>query len=590
MEKEQKKISNIKKYVIILLTIICVFIAILAGIYIFKAYNSIDYELEEIKNFSYFKLYENEKYGVIDSKGNIIVEPKYESIDIPNPSKAVFVVYYNYNEEKGDYETQVINDKNEKILTEYSYVSALMFKETNTNVPYEKSVLTYKENDKYGIINFEGQKITDAIYDSIESLLYKEGCLLVKQNDKYGIINIKGKEVIKIEYDSIVADGYYDEETKYKNAGFIVGKRQDEGYRYGYINNKGKLLLEVVYNELHRITEITNQDNVYLLAFKNGLAGVYKDEEQILKHIYEDIEYNSQNNLFVVQKSSKQGVVDDIGNKILDIEYDYIMISGNKINSKKDDIIRIYDIYGNQQTEHNSSTVLVAESQNYFITINSEDKFGVTDATGKVLIENNYSYIEYAFEDYFIVTKDDKVGIIDSLGNIKIDFIYNVIQKIENTKVLQAILTDNVTELYNNKLEKIVELSNPSIKVEGEYIKVLTDTQKQYFDKDGKALENKDIFKNLPLISYEENGKYGFKDINSNIKIEAIYDMVTELNSYGFAAIKKDGKWGVIDSQGKVIVEPSYQIEWDEPEFIGPYVKLNFGYGLIYYTKDINKE
>lgn len=589
MEKDQQK-SKTKKGVIILFSIICILLLVITGIYIVMKNNNMDYEIEEIITFSYFKLYENEKYGVIDAKGNILIECKYDNIDIPNPTKPVFIVYSNYNEELRKYETQVINDKNEKILTEYTEVLPLMFKETNTEVPYEKSVLKYKENDKYGIINFEGKKITDAIYDSIESLLYKEGCLIVKQNDKYGIINIKGKEVIKTEYDSIVADGYYEKNTKYKNAGFIVGKRQNEGYRYGYIDNKGNTLLETIYNELHRITEFTNADNVYLLAFKNGLAGIYKNKDQVLEHIYEEIEYNSQNNLFIVQKSSKQGVVNDKGNKILDIEYDYIMISGNKINAKKDDIIRNFDLNGNEEEKHNNTTILSLENEKYFITINKEDKFGVSDIDGNILLENKYSYIEYAFEDYFIVTNNNKVGIIDSKGTQKIDFIYNVIQKIGDTKVIQAILEDNTVYLYNYKLEKILETKDASIMLESNYIKISTDTTKEYLDINGNVLENKDIYTNLSLLSYEENGKFGFKDLMGNVKIEATYDKVTELNSYGFAAVKRDNKWGVIDENAKIIVEPIYEIQWDEPEFIGPYVKLNFGYGLIYYTKDLNQE
>ena len=63
--------------------------------------------------------------------------------------------------------------------------------------------------------------------------------------------------------------------------------------------------------------------------------------------------------------------------------------------------------------------------------------------------------------------------------------------------------------------------------------------------------------------------------------------MVTELNTCGFAGIRKDDKWGVINSNGEIIVEPTYEIEWNSPEFIGPYVKLNFGYGMIYYTKEL---
>ncbi|NLC88297.1 MAG: hypothetical protein GX682_06010 [Clostridiaceae bacterium] len=228
-EKEKRSVK--KKYIIIPIIILTIIISIIVGL-MFINYNDKSYDIENVTVFSYFKLYENEKYGIIDAKGNTLVEAKYDNIDIPNPSKPVFIVYSNYDSQKGEYETQVINEKNEKILTQYEQVLPITLKESNSSLPYEKSVLVYKENNKYGIIDFKGKKITNALYNSIESLLYKEGCLIVKKEEKYGIINIKGKDVVKTEYDSITADGYYDEETKYKKAGFIVGQKKNEGYRY----------------------------------------------------------------------------------------------------------------------------------------------------------------------------------------------------------------------------------------------------------------------------------------------------------------------------------------------------------------------
>ena len=127
MEEEKNVVENKKiKKSIIVLPIIVIAIIILAGLIFFRIYTDKSYEIEEVTQFSYFKLYENEKYGVIDAKGNILVEPKYDMLTIPNPSKAVFIGYFNYNSEKGEYQTEVINDKNEKILTEYEQVLPLM--------------------------------------------------------------------------------------------------------------------------------------------------------------------------------------------------------------------------------------------------------------------------------------------------------------------------------------------------------------------------------------------------------------------------------------------------------------------------------
>lgn len=467
-----------------------------------------------------------------------------------------------------------------------------MFKDASAEVPYEKSVLAYKENDKYGIIDFQGKKITKAIYDSIESLLYREGCLLVKQNDKYGVINIKGKVMVDAIYDSISADGYYDEESKYQKAGFIVGKKQEEGYRYGYISNNGKTILDLEYNEIDRITDITEDNEIYLLAFKNGQAGIYKNNKQIIKHSYEEIEYNKQNQLFITQKNNKQGVINKEGNEILETQYDYIMISNGIILAEKDSITTVFDNKGNKQETQNNIIKYHTENENYFITTNEEELSGIVDKDGNIILENEYSYIEYAFSDFFIVTKDGKVSIVDVKTKQEIISNYNVIQKIENKNIFQAIILDPYTiEIYNENMEKVASMKEANLKIEKNYIELSSKTERKYFDSNGNEIQNTDIFTNLELFAFvNEEGKWGFKNKAGAIVVNPSYDMVTELNANGFAGIRKDDKWGVINSNGEIIVEPTYEIEWDIPEFIGPYVKLNFGYGMIYYTKDLEQE
>ena len=59
----------------------------------------------------------------------------------------------------------------------------------------------------------------------------------------------------------------------------------------------------------------------------------------------------------------------------------------------------------------------------------------------------------------------------------------------------------------------------------------------------------------------KNNGKYGFIDKKGNVVVDYIYDDATEQNAYGYAAVKKDGLWGAIDSNGKVIIEPKYKLD-----------------------------
>ena len=582
-----EKIKNKNSKKIFLLVLIIVTAIAIAFLFMNQKIDK-DYEIEQVTQFSYFKLYENEKYGVIDTNGTILVEPKYDMLVIPNPSKAVFIGYFNYNSQTGEYQTEVLNEKNEKIFTKYTQVLPLSLKDISTEIPYEKSVLAYKENNKYGIMDFKGKKITKAIYDSIESLQYKEGCLLVKQEEKYGVINIKGKEIVEIAYDSISADGYYDKETQYKKAGFVVGQKKQEGYRYGYIDKQGKTILEVEYNEVNRIIEEMKNDDIYLLAFQNGQAGIYQNKKQIIKHSYEEIEYNSQNQMFLVQKNGKQGVLDIEGKEILKPEYDYIMISTESINAQKDGITTSYNKKGEKQEEQTEKTVVSVENTQYCITIDKQDKFGLIDKNQNVILENEYSYIEYSFDNYFIVTKNRKVGIYDASKKQEIISNYDVIYNIENKEMIQTILLEPYTiEIYNENMEKIVSMKEANIQIEENYVTIFSKTERKYLNSKGNEISYKELFPNLDLYAFKaENGKWGYQDKEGNTIIEAKYDMALELNNYGFAGIMENGKWGVINSKGEIIVEPTYEIESDTPEFIGAYYKLDFGYGMNYYTKE----
>lgn len=215
MEKVVEFIKNEKMKIEIMAGIILLIIITICGIYFYVDNQNKKYEVEKITSFLYYPIYQEEKMGVIDTKGNVLIEPIYDNIKIPNPQRAVFICQ---DSEK----TIIKNDKNETLFSDFEEVSQIDTKGTVTNIPYEKKVLRYKENEKYGLIDYEGKIITKPIYESIESLENKESELLVKRNGRYGVINQKGAEIIKTEYYTIVADGYYDEEQGYELSGYIV--------------------------------------------------------------------------------------------------------------------------------------------------------------------------------------------------------------------------------------------------------------------------------------------------------------------------------------------------------------------------------
>ena len=207
--------GKVKWIIIAIITIIIIAIAVSITINELQFH----YKIEEIKEYNYFVLIENGKYGVIDKEGNNIIEPNYMAVQIPNPSKPIFVCISSYNQETKNYETTVYNEKREKIFEKYQNIQAIPIDTNIETNPYEKSVLTYKENGKYGLITLDEKVVTKPIYEEVTSINYKEGTFLVKQDEKLGVINMKGKVIIPNEYETIKSDNYYNEATKNKKRG-----------------------------------------------------------------------------------------------------------------------------------------------------------------------------------------------------------------------------------------------------------------------------------------------------------------------------------------------------------------------------------
>ena len=305
-------------------------------------------------------------------------------------------------------------------------------------MPYEKNVLKYQENGKFGLIDLKGNVITKAIYDPIDGLSNKEGELLIYENGKYGVINTKGAELIKPEYDYISGDSYYTNEKKYALSGYILGTTTSNGYRYGYMDYKRKKLLDTEYNEIIRLggigSENTDKD-IILVAKKDGQYGMVKNKKVVLDFRYQSIDYSGVNNLFIVTRSSKTGVYNSVGKKILAVKYEDVQVHNNYIETKLKDETAYYNLLGNridkstikeddsedekQETENVSSKRLIPKEE--------KGKWGFVDQNDNLIIDYKYEKVtEFNQYGFAGVELNGKWGSIDESGTQIVEPIYNL--------------------------------------------------------------------------------------------------------------------------------------------------------------------
>lgn len=238
--------------------------------------------------------------------------------------------------------------------------------------------------------------------------------------------------------------------------------------------------------------EINDLANNYLIVSKNGQVGVIKNGKSLINYAYQEITYDSYNNIFILTRNTKVGMANTNGKECIPVEYKEINIKGIYLQAVAfDETISYFDAKGNIIEGNPYDTVLKTDNDNYFITIDGDGRYGLMDTKRQIVLENKYEYLENLQDDYFIASNEDgALGIINHLGEIKVEFQYDVLQKIENTNVLEAkILKTEQTDLYTSKLERIYTGKEVTTYPYDTYIQVTSNEAVSYFDLQGNKLE-----------------------------------------------------------------------------------------------------
>lgn len=468
---EQK--LNLKKVfaVIIALAVIVMFF-----IGISKLFDKESVTEEKAVALRYFPVYTNDKWGVIDSKGNTIIAPEYdEYIVIPDSTKPIFICTYDVNYEKNTYKTKVLNEKKEEVITGYDSIEAFENYDENNNLWYEKDILKVCKDGKYGITDFNGKIIVECEYDSLEALKGVDNVLLTNKNGKYGIIDNVGAVIIDNKYAAIepISNRYED--------GYIV--KDDKG-KYGVISYSKSVVLENKYDDIKNvygngkyyivkqgnswkivdtdekeylkgkyddIVSINNENAIVKSKNKYGVVSI-TDGKNILNTNYDDIVYGAGDN-YIVSQNSKYGIMNTNGNKLIDFKYsniiyresaniyettneDYksdllnsnleVKLSNVIVSEFNDDkgYIKVNDNgedkYYNFKFEQKTSKEALS-GNTIFLSKNDEGKYGFVDRNGNVVV--NYIYDDAREQNdygYASVKKDGKWGAVDSKGNIAV--------------------------------------------------------------------------------------------------------------------------------------------------------------------------
>ncbi|WP_395067402.1 WG repeat-containing protein [Flavobacterium sp.] len=376
---------------------------------------------------------ENNKAGVLDTIGNPVLEVVYDAIQ--SYSQDYKLNYYkvlgftnNDTEIKFSYTFQSNGKwgfKNDKITIEPKYEEL---------IPIKKNVFRIKKSNNYGLLNFKEKVQLNAIYEDLiyknDFYLYSETAKNGSYDKKYGIINSKFKTITKPIYSNIddIIENYKPSGKywAYKTDGFgAIDKEGNEitMFKYGMIPQNP-------YQKFYRTNDYNDSNRNYILDLN------FKEIGSNFEKIYD---WNE--NLFIVIKDSKMGLLDLNNNEILPCEYQSI----------------------SQDFKNNLSVVI------------KNDAYGVINSSGKIIIPCKYHFLVLDYSNtIYVQIKDENIafgnkiksGVIDRVGKIVIPILYDSLESIGyglwkvKIKDKYGIVTIENKEITPVKYDEIYSLEN----------------------------------------------------------------------------------------------------------------------------------
>jgi hypothetical protein len=336
-----------------------------------------------------------EKFGVVDSNGQIIVPCKYDQIFQYNNNLARVQTGGRWTGKYG-----FIDMKGHEIVS-CKYEDADEFWDDLARV---------KINNKWGFIDKKGEEVIPPIYSFVKN--FSEGLAGVTIDELYGFID--KNNTLKIEHQ-------FDDIEEFKDGLSIVrmggGFSNDEYVRgkLGLINREGKLISDCKYNRINSFTDnlalVTIGGNEYGLGQTFGF--INREGEEIIPCKYDSAD-NFRNGLTVVLSNEDYFFINLKQEVVLKVKYEYVnnfydnlaVVSENDkygyINKAGDLVIGfIYD------------DALNFNSGFAFIEVNNN--WGVIDTNGKEVVKPTFEEIELVPNSkYFIVKTNEKYKLINT--------------------------------------------------------------------------------------------------------------------------------------------------------------------------------
>ncbi len=558
---------------------------------------------------TYYPFEENGKVGLKNQSGDVLIPARYEALGWSDEKFSVLnqVTGYKQNNQWG-----LITIRNQTI-TPADYFS-LNPGSQNLLIATKRSPLTLRISA--GIIDFAGKTVIPFSYNGIK--LHSMLAIIYTVDDnrmKYGLIDMSNKILIPQLYKNIYPIGSlryavqnFDNKTAlFSETGramtrFVIDSISSFQNNYaiiykdgkqGLINRDGKIIHEPVYREIkvdgsnyscrlpdewhvldgsNKLLRKIEADSITLIDI-NRVKLVSARGTQLadldftlignekLDHIYP-----FKDGLAIYRKHGKKGVISTNGSVVLPAEFDRIQSDGDHLITTSlksgNQVCTLYDILGKQKSKRLYDYILPFNG--FFFPVIKNGYYGGINKNGDEIIACAYDSLGNVFGNLTVARFKGRYGIINSneqwivLPQPNRIMLLNENRYFEYTtdlsilKTMEGIMlyfTSNDLEFQNNLLiESVSDGGKWTINLNGQII-----------HREQPSRETAEIV--FPSTEgyrgIKRNGKYGFIDDQGRLRIANRYEGITPFHE-GLAGVKIRGKWGFINKEDKIVIQPNY--------------------------------
>ncbi|MEQ1586311.1 MAG: WG repeat-containing protein [Cyclobacteriaceae bacterium] len=556
---------------------------------------------------SFLVFEENGKMGIKDQQGKVVVPASFEALGWSDGSFSVIgdVTGYRLNNHwgilnlkkefvtKAEYERLVYSSgeyivatkKINPVQTKTGCLNLrgeikIPFEYDGININGLRAVVFNLQNARflYGLTDLENQLIIPVVYKRI----YPLGTL------RYAVENEAGKIALFGEDGRAITEFKIDSISGFNKSRAIIYQNLNQGL----LDRDGRMVVDpnyqaikieeekvialphhewIILNERNEIQKKFQADEIRLIA--NGISiykysqkyGLLDSSLKVLLPAQYDHLYPFGSDQFVVSKKGKRGVIGSDNTIHIPLIYDSLII--------EDDIARVYkktagwsltDVRQSVKTQKNYNWI--ASKMQGIYPVRNYGYWGALNEAGEEIIHCVFDSLFEISATQLVVKFKNQFGII----NMREDWLVAPqpfeLRLVNDSCYLQL---QPQNKFLRKVTGEVIYFTDNQIEFKDDYwIETLPDGTIKTLDYHGRLLQRvepllldklEEVFpESEGMRGIKRDGKFGFVDSRGRLRIANRYDGIGEFHE-GLAPVKLIGKWGYLNQQDQIVINPNFE-------------------------------